>query len=69
MRVCSPTPAEIADAQSRLGWTDTQCATVLDVKRVAWSRWKNGVHPLDGARWRYFLHATGIKRLPWHKNE
>lgn len=60
-----PSTSDIARAQQQLGWTDAKCAAALDVDRVTWARYKSGARAMTTAQWRYWLHVSGIERIPF----
>lgn len=62
-----PKPDEIRAARESLGLTQTQAAELLGFKRLAWTLYETGNTEMLPALWAYWLHVTGIKRLPFPK--
>jgi transcriptional regulator with XRE-family HTH domain len=56
----------IRTARDQAGLTQAQAAALLGVTRLTWLRWETGAaNPPSEAQWRYFLHVTGLERIPF----
>jgi len=60
-----PTPTDVTSARLALDLTQTEAAAVLGADRVTWARYEGGTRNLSAVEWRYWLHVTGLKRLPF----
>lgn len=59
------TPADIKQARSNAGLTQSAAAAVVGVTLNAWQKWESGTNPIPFASWELFLLATG--QHPTHR--
>ncbi|MCA0175215.1 MAG: helix-turn-helix domain-containing protein [Proteobacteria bacterium] len=50
----TPTPAQIKQARTRAGLTQTQAAELLPVTLRNWQHWEGGRHAMSAALWELF---------------
>jgi DNA-binding XRE family transcriptional regulator len=60
-------PNEIRLAREAARLTQSEAAALLGVTRVAWNRYEAGVRSLSEPEWAYWLHVTGLVRIPFRK--
>lgn len=62
------TPADIKAARAKAGLTQAAAAKLARYSSQSrWAEIESGVRNMDEVRWRYFLHVTGLKRIPFGK--
>ena len=54
-----PTPADVKSARAAVGLTQTQAATLIYKKLLAWQRYESGERAMDYALYELFLIKTG----------
>ena len=54
-----PTPADVKSARAAVGLTQTQAATLIYKKLLAWQRYESGDRSMDPALYELFLLKTG----------
>ena len=60
-----PSPADVTTARLSLGLTQGEAAELLGADRVSWARYEGGTRTMSAVEWRYWLHVTGIERIPF----
>lgn len=64
----SPLPAEIRAARDRAGLTQAQAAKLAGYGQPSrWNEIESGAREIDIVRWRYWLHVSGVERLPFRR--
>ena len=64
-----PKPAEVIKARKSLGLTQAEAAEFLHADRVTWARYEGGTRSISAIEWRYWLHVTGIARIPFRSSK
>jgi transcriptional regulator with XRE-family HTH domain len=54
----------LAEKRKTVGLTQSQCADMVGVTRVTWTRWETGVSSMPIATLRLWLHLAGLESLP-----
>lgn len=54
----------LAEQRESVGLTQQQCAALVGVTRVTWTRWETGVSVPPVASLRLWRHLVGLERLP-----
>lgn len=55
----------LADQRAAAGLTQQQCADLLGVGRVTWSRWESGVQHMPPYALRLWRHLAGLEAIPF----
>lgn len=62
----SPTPDAIRASRDAAGLTQAGAAGLLMLSGpVRWAEYEAGTRRMPTIAWRYWLHVTGLRRLPW----
>lgn len=54
----------LAEKRKAVNLTQAQCAAMVGVTRITWTRWEAGVSSMPIATLRLWLHLAGIELLP-----
>jgi len=58
-------PLSFRNARLAAGLTQTEAAALIYSRWRTVQDWEAGIYPVDPARYRLFLHLTGLERLPF----
>lgn len=62
----TPSPALIRSARLEAGLTLQAAADILELSgHPRWAEYEAGRRKMPAVAWRYWLHMTGLQRLPW----
>ena len=54
----------LSEKRKTVGLTQSQCADMVGVTRITWTRWETGVSSMPIATLRLWLHLAGLELLP-----
>ena len=54
----------LAEKRKTVGLTQSQCADMVGVTRITWTRWETGRSSMPIATLRLWLHLAGLELLP-----
>lgn len=64
----TPTPGQIRSARLKAGLTLAQAASLAGLgAHSRWAEYESGRQAMDPVRWLYWLHVSGIKRIPFRR--
>lgn len=64
-----PRPAEVRNTRLRANLHQDECADMVCVTQVTWSRWEMGTHSMPAGMWKLFLIESRYKDVVNEVNE